>query len=57
VGPEWALPEELAASEQEMRMRSHPPVVTDDLEDMWLRGDGWRVEGACGGRGVKRKTR
>ena len=36
--------------------RRHPPVVSDDLEDMWLRGDGWRVEEANAGRGVKRKT-
>ena len=32
-----------------------PPVVLDDLEEMDLRGDEWRVQEARRGRGVKRR--
>ena len=35
--------------------RRGPVVVADDLAEMELRGDGWRVEMAAKGRGVKRK--
>ena len=50
-GPEW--PESLSEEAGGKRRR----VLLDELEDLELRGEGWRAPVASEGRGVKKRTR
>ena len=50
-GPEW--PEALNDGAGGKRRR----VLLDELDDMELRGEGWRAAVASEGRGVKKRTR
>ena len=50
-GPEW--PESLSEDAGGKRQR----VLLDELEDLELRGEGWRAAVASAGRGVKKRTR
>ena len=50
-GPEW--PEGLSDEAEGKRRR----VLLDELDDLELRGEGWRAAVAGEGRGVKKRTR
>ena len=50
-GPEW--PEGLSEEAGGKRRR----VLLDELEDLELRGEGWRAAVASAGRGGKKRTR